>query len=112
MKKKAVKLQVGDVVYVKGIPDYHWRVTKIDGDEVHTKSTMLSERNWTEVHDINEIVKMKRYAHLKPTRNGQFRFNLHGDNHEIIATSEAYTSQAMAVKTLKKYFPSFRLESK
>lgn len=51
-------------------------------------------------------------AVLKKTRNNQFRFNLVGNNGEKIATSETYTSKAMAKKTLKKYFPGFSLVDK
>lgn len=49
-------------------------------------------------------------AILRKTRNNQFRFNLVGNNGEKIATSETYTSKAMAKKTLKKYFPKFKLD--
>lgn len=51
-----------------------------------------------------------RKAIIKKSRkNGQFRFNLTGDNGEKIATSEQYTTAAKAKQTLKKYFPGFKL---
>lgn len=40
---------------------------------------------------------MGKYV-LKKTSNGQFRFNLHAGNGQIILTSEAYTTKAAARK--------------
>lgn len=48
-------------------------------------------------------------ALIKPTRNGQFRFVLKAPNGEIVATSETYTTKAMAKKTLRKYAPAFEV---
>lgn len=38
---------------------------------------------------------------------GQFRFNLRGLNHEIIASGEAYTQKHNAIEVIEKYFPNF-----
>ena len=36
------------------------------------------------------------YFELKPTSDGQFMFNLKAPNHQVIATSERYTTKAAA----------------
>ena len=48
-------------------------------------------------------------AIIKKSKNGEFRFNLLGDNGEKIATSEAYKTKQMAVKTLTNCFPAFEV---
>ncbi len=39
---------------------------------------------------------MSAYYKLKKTLDGQFMFNLHAANHEVIATSERYTTKRAA----------------
>ena len=39
---------------------------------------------------------MAGYFELKPASDGQFMFNLKAGNHEVILTSERYTSKASA----------------
>ena len=39
---------------------------------------------------------MGTYYTLKRTSDGQFMFNLHAPNHEVIATSERYTTKQAA----------------
>lgn len=51
-------------------------------------------------------------ALLTKTKNGQYRFNLTGDNGEKIATSETYKTKAKALKTLNKYFAEFQIVQK
>ena len=36
------------------------------------------------------------YYELKKTSDGQYMFNLHAPNHEVIATSERYTTKRAA----------------
>jgi uncharacterized protein DUF1508 len=57
------------------------------------------------------LYEPKPTAHLRPAKNG-FRFNLVAANGEKVATSEVYTTKAMAKKTLKKYFPDFEIVEK
>lgn len=45
------------------------------------------------------------YFKLKKTSDNQYMFNLHAGNHEIIATSERYTTKAAAqngIESVKK----------
>lgn len=54
--------------------------------------------------------RAKRYAILydaKGKTKGQFRFKLIGDNGEVVGVGEAYTTKAMALKTLHQYHPAF-----
>lgn len=39
---------------------------------------------------------MGAYFKLKKTADGQYMFNLHAPNHEVIATSERYTTKRAA----------------
>ena len=39
---------------------------------------------------------MSAYYELKTTSDGQYMFNLHAANHEVIATSERYTTKHAA----------------
>lgn len=55
---------------------------------------------------------LRRFAEIKRTRNKQFRFNLIGDNGEIIGTSETYRTKAKAIKTVKTYHPTFKIVDK
>lgn len=38
---------------------------------------------------------------LKPAKGGQFMFNLHAGNHQVILTSESYTERAGALNGIK-----------
>lgn len=61
---------------------------------------------------------MKRRAIVTQTKTGkykgQWRFKLVGDNGEVVATSgtERYHNYGDAVKTIRKYFPGFDVETK
>jgi hypothetical protein len=44
---------------------------------------------------------MAGYYELKPTANGQFMFNLRAGNHEVILTSETYTTRSAAEKGIE-----------
>jgi len=49
-------------------------------------------------------------ALITKTKNGQFHFSLTGGNGRKIAQSETYTSMGSLLKTLKKYFPEFKIK--
>lgn len=40
---------------------------------------------------------------------GQYRFKLVGANNEPVAQSEPYKTKQAALKTLRKYFPTFEI---
>ena len=49
---------------------------------------------------------MSAYYKLKKTADGQFMFNLHAANHEVIATSERYTTKRAAeagIESVRSY---------
>ena len=48
-------------------------------------------------------------AVVKKTKNNQFRFNLIADNGKVVATSETYTTKAMASKTIRNHFPGHEI---
>ena len=58
-----------------------------------------------------EVFKTRKELFLRvPTFQERFYFRLLGDNGEVVAQSEAYTSKQSATDTLKRYFPSFTVK--
>ncbi len=55
---------------------------------------------------------IKQVTHGK--RKGEYRFNLIGDNGEVIggSCSETYTQKHNVMDVLEKYFPLFTIEDK
>lgn len=56
------------------------------------------------------VAVIKKVSHGK--RKGEFRFNLVGDNEEVIATSETYTQKHNVADVLEKYFKDFKIVDK
>jgi len=108
------KLNVGDRVRIDLPASAHNRetviVVKAGTNGVHMVGGVYSA--YHSVLEEKYLKRIRRYAVLKPTRNGQFRFNLIGENGKVIATSETYTRKTMALKTLRNYFNDFRVEDR
>ena len=55
------------------------------------------------------------YYELKKTSDGQYMFNLRAPNHEVIATSERYTTKQAAlqgIESVRKYAPTSNIKDK
>ena len=53
------------------------------------------------------------YFKLKKSSDGQYLFNLHAPNHEVIATSERYTTKRAAedgIENVRRYVPSAEIK--
>lgn len=60
---------------------------------------------------IAEVFKTRKQLFLRvPTFKQEYRFRLLGNNGEVIAQSEGYTSKQSATKTLRQYFPGFEVK--
>ena len=54
------------------------------------------------------------YFELKKTSDDQFMFNLRAPNHEVIATSERYTTKHAAqqgIERVRQYAPTAKVEN-
>ncbi len=115
------KFKVGQTVKVKSAPgcdfwiedmdEYVGKIGKIvkkDHDSACLKFGKDTSRWW---FPFESLIASFGTAIINPTLNGQFRFNLVAANGEKVATSETYTTKAMAVKTLKRLFPEFEIKT-
>lgn len=118
--KKTGKFQVGDVCRICGTQDLvmvtlYTETPSMTGDDHiwDVKPICCTSEVETWYYEF-ELRKINRYATIKSSRGKKkgFYFNLVADNGEIVGTSEIYTTHKKAVQTLKKYFPTFRIESK
>lgn len=53
-------------------------------------------------------LRIKRITHGK--KKGEFRFNLIGDNGEVISVSETYTQKHNIIELRDRYFREFEIE--
>lgn len=121
MKNKS-RLQVGDRAKILN--------KRISGEAVGQVVIILAEEKINEFNstfrvrfiDSNEqtylnetyLKRLNRYAILKRTRNGQFRFTLIGDNYKVVGSchTQKYNRKETAVSTLNEYYNSFRIVDK
>ena len=80
---------------------------------------LSSEMYAAKASAMNGIESVKKNApddsryERKPTKNGQFMFNLKAANHEVIGTSESYTTAAArdnGIESVKKNAPIATVE--
>lgn len=83
-----------------------FQVIKLEADRVYVKTGrfLISKHH-------SQVRKLKRRAEIRTVKSGknkgQFYVELIGDNGEPL--DDVYTTKAKARKTLKKYFPSFKI---